>query len=221
PSQRAMAIEIAKLYNRGGIGLLEAGTGVGKSLGYLVPALRWAAANNERTIVSTNTINLQEQLVRKDLPFLAKALDDQPVRFALLKGWRNYLCLSRLHQARSSGNALFEDGTQQELDAIHSWAERTSDGSLSDLTITPRSEVWDEVAAEPDLCQRARCPQFDQCFLFKARKAAAHLGQLGRIRGVARVHASRRRRRTSPRGRGGRPPRLDGVAAFAPAFVQS
>lgn len=173
PSQRAMAVEIAKLYNRGGIGLLEAGTGVGKSLGYLVPALRWAAANNERTIVSTNTINLQEQLVRKDLPFLVKALGDQPVRFALLKGWRNYLCLNRLQQARSSGNALFEDGLQQELDAIHSWSERTSDGSLSDLTMTPRAEVWDEVAAEPDLCQRARCPQFEQCFLFKARKAAA------------------------------------------------
>ncbi|HEY4305965.1 MAG TPA: helicase C-terminal domain-containing protein [Gemmatimonadaceae bacterium] len=173
PSQRAMAVEIAKLYNRGGIGLLEAGTGVGKSLGYLVPALRWAAANNERTIVSTNTINLQEQLVRKDLPFLAKALGDQPVRFALLKGWRNYLCLNRLQQARSSGNALFEDGLQRELDTIHRWAERTSDGSLSDLTITPRAEVWDEVAAEPDLCQRARCPQYEQCFLFKARKAAA------------------------------------------------
>ena len=173
PSQRAMAVEIAKLYNRGGVGLLEAGTGVGKSLGYLVPALRWAAANGERTVVSTNTINLQEQLVRKDLPFLAKALGDQPVRFALLKGWRNYLCLNRLQQARSSGNALFEDGLQQELDAIHSWSERTSDGSLSDLTMTPRAEVWDEVAAEPDLCQRARCPQFEQCFLFKARKAAA------------------------------------------------
>jgi ATP-dependent DNA helicase DinG len=173
PSQRAMAVEIAKLYNRGGIGLLEAGTGVGKSLGYLVPALRWAAANNERTIVSTNTINLQEQLVRKDLPFLAKALNDQPVRFALLKGWRNYLCLSRLQQARAAGNALFEDGLQQELDAINAWAERTSDGSLSDLTITPRAEVWDEVAAEPDLCQRARCSFFEECFLFKARKAAA------------------------------------------------
>lgn len=173
PSQRAMAVEIAKLYNRGGVGLLEAGTGVGKSLGYLVPALRWAASNNERTIVSTNTINLQEQLVRKDLPFLAKALNDQPVRFALLKGWRNYLCLNRLQQARSSGNALFEDGTQSELDAIQSWSEKTHDGSLSDLTITPRAEVWDEVAAEPDLCQRARCPQFEQCFLFKARKEAA------------------------------------------------
>ena len=95
PSQRAMAVEIARLYNRGGVGLLEAGTGVGKSLGYLVPALRWAAANNERTVVSTNTINLQEQLVRKDLPFLARALGDQKVRFALLKGWRNYLCLQR------------------------------------------------------------------------------------------------------------------------------
>src|SRR4029077_11798364 len=81
-SQRAMAVEIARLYNDGGVGLLEAGTGVGKSLGYLVAALRWAAANGERTVVSTNTINLQEQLVGKDLPFLARALTDQKVRFS-------------------------------------------------------------------------------------------------------------------------------------------
>ncbi|HEX4684220.1 MAG TPA: helicase C-terminal domain-containing protein [Gemmatimonadaceae bacterium] len=173
PSQRAMAAEIARLYNDGGVGLLEAGTGVGKSLGYLVPALRWAHANNERTIVSTATINLQEQLVGKDLPFLADALDDQKVRFALLKGWRNYLCLVRLEQARASGNALFEDGLQQELDAIQQWSERTRDGSLSDLTITPRAELWDEVAAEPDVCQRARCPAYSKCFLFQARKQAA------------------------------------------------
>ena len=173
PSQRAMAVEIARLYNDGGVGLLEAGTGVGKSLGYLVPALRWAAVNRERTVVSTNTINLQEQLVRKDLPFLALALGDQPVRFALLKGWRNYLCLVRLEQARSSGNALFEDGIQQELETIQSWAERTSDGSLSDLTTAPRPEVWDEVAAEPDICTRAQCPAFSKCFLFKARREAA------------------------------------------------
>ena len=173
PSQRAMAVEIARLYNEGGVGLLEAGTGVGKSLGYLVPALRWAAANNERTIVSTNTINLQEQLVGKDLPFLAKALSDQPVRFALLKGWRNFLCLLRLAQARASGNALFDEGLERELDTIQAWAERTRDGSLSDLPVAPRPEVWDEVAAEPDLCQRARCPLYDRCFLFRARKEAA------------------------------------------------
>jgi ATP-dependent DNA helicase DinG len=103
PAQRELATTIAALYNEGGVGLLEAGTGIGKSLGYLIPALRWAAANGERTVVSTNTINLQEQLVGKDLPFLAKAFSDQPVRFALLKGWRNYLCLARLAQARSGG----------------------------------------------------------------------------------------------------------------------
>ncbi len=78
-----------------------------------MPALRWAAANGERTIVSTNTINLQEQLVGKDLPFLARAFTDQKVRFALLKGWRNYLCLARLEQARASGSSLFEDGVQR------------------------------------------------------------------------------------------------------------
>jgi len=173
PSQRAMAAAIAKLYNDGGVGLLEAGTGVGKSLGYLVPALRWAAANNERTVVSTNTINLQEQLVGKDLPFLARALSDQKVRFALLKGWRNYLCLARLAQARQSGNALFDDSLNEELNALQAWAERTSDGSLSDLTTPPRSELWDEVSAEPDLCQRTQCQKFNDCFLFKARRAAA------------------------------------------------
>ena len=173
PAQRAMAAQVTRTFNEGGVALLEAGTGVGKSLGYLVPALRWAAANGERTIVSTNTITLQEQLVAKDLPFLARALDDQPVRFALLKGWRNYLCLQRLEQARGAGAALFEDGVANEVEVIAAWAARTSDGSLSDLPTTPRSEVWDEVAAEPDLCTRLKCAFYDKCFLFKARKEAA------------------------------------------------
>ena len=122
PSQRQMATRIARLYNGGGIGLLEAGTGVGKSLGYLVPALRWAARNKERTVVSTNTINLQEQLVGKDLPFLKEALDDQDVRFALLKGWRNYLCLQRLEQAESAEQTLFEDEMKAEVENIAAWA---------------------------------------------------------------------------------------------------
>ena len=173
PSQRELATKIAQLYNDGGVGLLEAGTGIGKSLGYLIPALRWAAANGERTVVSTNTINLQEQLVGKDLPFLARALDDQPVRFALLKGWRNYLCRLRLEQAVSTGTALFEESLGNELTALGAWAERTTDGSLSDLPAPPRSEVWDEVSAEPDLCTRARCQFYDKCFLFAARRKAA------------------------------------------------
>jgi ATP-dependent DNA helicase DinG len=173
PAQREMARLIAGLYSRGGIGLLEAGTGVGKSLGYLVPALRWAAANGERTIVSTNTITLQEQLVGKDLPFLAVALADQKVRFALLKGWRNYLCLQRLEQARGGETQLFDDAAVGEIEALAEWAARTTDGSLAELIVPPRHEVWDEVSAEADLCTRLRCPHFDGCFVFAARRLAA------------------------------------------------
>jgi len=173
PSQREMAGLIASLFSRGGVGLIEAGTGVGKSLGYLVPALRWAAESGERTVVSTNTITLQEQLTGKDLPFLAEALTDQKVRFALLKGWRNYLCLQRLEQARAQGPALFDDAASVDLAAIEAWAEKTTDGSLADLPDPPRGEVWDEVAAEGDLCTRLRCPHFERCFVFTARRAAA------------------------------------------------
>ncbi len=172
-SQREMAERIARLYTLGGIGLIEAGTGVGKSLGYLVPALRWAAANQERTIVSTNTITLQEQLVGKDLPFLKNALTDQPVRFALLKGWRNYLCLQRLEQARTTGHTLFSDDSEAQLAALEEWSQRTTDGSTADLPAPPRPDVWDEVAAESDLCTRLRCPHFDKCFVFAARRVAA------------------------------------------------
>jgi ATP-dependent DNA helicase DinG len=173
PGQREMAQAVARLYNDGGVGLLEAGTGIGKSLAYLLPALRWAAANGERTVVSTNTINLQEQLVGVDLPFLAGALRDQPVRFALLKGWRNYVCLLRLEQARTSGTALFEESLATDLTTLQEWSKRTTDGSRADLPVEPRPEVWDEVAAEPDLCLRHSCAHYANCFVFAARRQAA------------------------------------------------
>ncbi|HEX9892815.1 MAG TPA: helicase C-terminal domain-containing protein [Gemmatimonadales bacterium] len=175
PSQRDMAAHIADAYNDGGVVLLEAGTGVGKSFAYLVPALAWARANRERTIVSTNTINLQEQLVGKDLPVLARALSDDEYRprWALLKGWRNYLCLSRLEQAMGHQHSLLEPERVQELIGLTEWATRTSDGTLADLPVTPSHEVWDEVAAEPDLCTRIRCQHFERCFLFRARRRAA------------------------------------------------
>ncbi len=175
PGQRDMAAYIADVYNDGGIALLEAGTGVGKSFAYLVPAIEWARLNGERTIVSTNTINLQEQLVGKDLPILSRAFStgDRTVTFALLKGWRNYLCLSRLEQARAGQESLFDDARGAELEAIAGWASRTADGSLSDLVEEPSSDVWDAVAAESDLCTRLKCPHFDRCFVFAARRRAA------------------------------------------------
>ncbi len=175
PAQRDMAAYIADVYNDGGVALLEAGTGVGKSFAYLVPALLWAQANGERTIVSTNTINLQEQLAGKDLPILARALatpEHEPT-FALLKGWRNYLCLARLEQARGTQESLFESDRGAELEAIAAWAGRSADGSLADLTDEPSDEVWDAVAAESDLCTRLKCPHFERCFVFQARRRAA------------------------------------------------
>ncbi len=173
--QRDMAAYIADGYNDGGVLLLEAGTGVGKSFAYLVPALAWARANGERTVVSTNTINLQEQLVGKDLPLLRRALEDGDYKptFALLKGWRNYLCLSRMHQAVSAQRTLLEQEKVDELIGIAEWSGHTTDGTLSDLPVTPSPEVWDEVSAEPDLCSRLKCPHFDRCFLFRARRRAA------------------------------------------------
>lgn len=173
PAQRAMAAAVARAFNKKGVALLEAGTGVGKSLGYLVPALRWAAANHERTIVSTATITLQEQLVTKDLPFLAASLTDQDVQFALLKGWRNYVCLQRLEQAAAAGASLFDEAGARELDVIVAWTKHTADGTVADLATPPRPDVWDEVAAEPDLCGRLKCPHYDDCFLFDARRRAS------------------------------------------------
>ncbi len=174
-SQRDMAAYVADGYNDGGVLLLEAGTGVGKSFAYLVPALEWARTNGERTVVSTNTINLQEQLVGKDLPLLRRALarGEYVPTFALLKGWRNYLCLARLNLAVSAQRTLLEPGKLDELLGIAEWSSHTADGTLSDLPVVPAPEVWDEVSAEPDLCTRLKCPHFDKCFLFRARRRAA------------------------------------------------
>jgi ATP-dependent DNA helicase DinG len=174
-SQRDLSAHLVDAYNDGGVLLLEAGTGVGKSFAYLVPALAWARANGERTVVSTNTINLQEQLVGKDLPLLARALGDdeyQPT-FALLKGWRNYLCRMRLETATASQHSLLEGDKLDELVNLAAWAAHTNDGTLADLPVAPSSEVWDEVAAEADLCGRLRCRHFDRCFVFQARRRAA------------------------------------------------
>lgn len=175
PSQRDLAAYISDAFNDGGIALLEAGTGVGKSFAYLVPALAWARANQERTIVSTNTINLQEQLVSKDLPLLRQALSEgeyQP-SWALLKGWRNYVCRNRLAGALAAQQSLLEPDKLNELHRLAAWAAQTEDGTLSDFPFQPSAEVWDEVSAEADLCSRQKCRFYDECFVFRARRKAA------------------------------------------------
>jgi ATP-dependent DNA helicase DinG len=171
PTQRDLARAVARSYNEGGITLAEAGTGTGKSAAYLVPAIEWATRNRERTVVSTNTINLQEQLVTKDLPFLRSALA-RSFRYALVKGRSNYVSIRRARLAASAGDTLFDDAQQRDLAALIEWLETTQDGSLQDLAFEPAAEVWDEVASESDVCLRARCPSFEQCFYQRARREA-------------------------------------------------
>ena len=243
-----MAAHIADGYNDGGVQLLEAGTGVGKSFAYLVPALAWARANGERTVVSTNTINLQEQLVGQGPAAASRGAGDATSytpTFALLKGWRNYLCLARMHQAVSAQRTLLEQDKLDELIGIAEWAGHTADGTLSDLPVTPSAEVWDEVSAEPDLCTRLKCPHFDRCFLFRARRRAAeadvvvvnhHLlaadlsvrqapGQLAGGGGAAALPPADPGRGPSSRGRGRQSPRHSGdqpggAAAAGPVRAQ-
>ena len=172
PMQRDLAVAVARAYNDGGVAVLEAGTGTGKSVAYLIPAIKWALQNRERTVVSTNTINLQEQLVRKDLPFLRGALGEQ-FRFALVKGRGNYISIRRAKLAEQTQTVLFEELQQNSLSAILEWLKTTTDGSLQDLPFTPPSDVWEEVVSDGDVCLRAKCPHFEQCFYQKARRDAA------------------------------------------------
>jgi len=172
PAQRALARMIAELYNDGGVGIAEAGTGTGKSVAYLLPAIRWAVQNKERTVVSTNTINLQEQLVAKDLPLLRKALGE-PFRYTLVKGRANYVSIRRALLAEATASSLFDEQKQAELKGIVEWIKTSQDGSLSDLSFRPSAEVWDEVASETDVCLRARCPHFEECFYQRARRDAS------------------------------------------------
>jgi ATP-dependent DNA helicase DinG len=172
PQQLQMLDAVAAAFNRDTTLTVEAGTGTGKSLAYLLPAIAWSALNRQRVIVATHTINLQEQLMRKDLPFLTEQAGLKCTT-ALVKGRGNYLCRRKAAQVAAQGALLVEDDQQRELNDLLAWAQRTTDGSLSDLPVRPRPDVWEQVVSENDNCLRARCPFYSTCFFYTARRAAA------------------------------------------------
>jgi len=170
--QLQMLESVTSSFNDNLISLIEAGTGTGKTLSYLIPAVAWALKNEERVVISTNTINLQEQLIDKDIPLLYNAFEDD-FNYSLVKGMRNYLCLLRTETIQEG---LFEMADDDEVDPINDildWAKVTDDGSLSDLSFTPPDSVWDKVSAESDSCLRARCPYYSRCFFYKSRREVA------------------------------------------------
>jgi len=169
PQQQEMAARVAQALEEERHLVVEAGTGVGKSLAYLVPAILFALERHKKAIVSTHTINLQEQLLHKDIPILKKVL---PVEFeaALMKGRQNYLCPRRLERALQSANELFTGPEQGELQRLAEWASTTRDGSLSDISAEPDPKVWVQVCSEAHICTQKTCGQNPRCFYQQARK---------------------------------------------------
>jgi ATP-dependent DNA helicase DinG len=169
PQQQQMAGAIARVLEEEQHLVVEAGTGVGKSLAYLVPAILFALEQKKKAIISTHTINLQEQLLYKDIPILKKIL---PVEFeaALMKGRQNYVCPRRLERARQQQNELFTGPEQNELERIAEWAARTTDGTLSDLSFEPEAKVWTQVCSEAHICTKKSCGERGNCFYQRARR---------------------------------------------------
>ena len=169
--QQQMAGEVAEALEGERSLVVEAGTGVGKSLAYLIPAVEYAIREGKKAVISTHTINLQEQLIGKDLPIVRKLLAE-PFEAALLKGRGNYLCPMRLRRAMDNGGDLFTSSEQEELMEIWKWAESTRDGTKSDLDFEPSLKVWLQVCSESHICTQRTCGPRGNCFFQEARKFA-------------------------------------------------
>lgn len=181
PEQARMALAVEQALEARKLLMVEAGTGVGKSFAYLLPAVKRIVESDfqERVVVATNTIALQEQLLRKDVPLLGQiftALDDNgqsvPAFTAeLVKGRGNYVSIRRLKMASERQDKLFADPTsRRDLHAIEDWAYATTDGTLATLPQLTRPSVWGSVQSDSGNCMGRKCPSFEQCFFQRARR---------------------------------------------------
>lgn len=175
PQQQQMAVAVARALRDNEHLIVEAGTGVGKSLAYLIPSILHAVERGKKAVISTHTINLQEQLTEKDLPMLSAVL---PVKFnfTMLKGRGNYLCSRRLFKAMQQADSLFTSTETVELRRIQEWSRETKDGSLSDFEVEPDPKVWAQVCSERGMCSPKICgyqsdfgKEHGICFFQRAR----------------------------------------------------
>ena len=166
PEQVALAEAVEIALAQGRPCLAEAGTGVGKTLAYLVPLVRWIARHGGRAVVSTHTLALQAQLIERDIPLLLRALPDVDIRAVTLKGRSNFLCLQDLDVAAGE---LWTQGDPKFLQ-IRRWASETETGDVAELDFT--FSDWSEIAANADTCRQRECRYFDRCFYFKSRNGA-------------------------------------------------
>ncbi|MBI4860896.1 MAG: helicase [Candidatus Riflebacteria bacterium] len=172
PAQLEMARAVLTALGENKLLIVEAGTGTGKSFAYLVPTFLWAARTAERIVISTNTINLQEQLIGKDIPLIQRALStDLPVE--LVKGRGNYACRRKL-ETLSAEVTLYQDEEERQLTGdLVAWASTSTDGTRSDLAWVPRPEIWEKLESQSDTCLGVRCSHYHDCFFNAARRRAA------------------------------------------------
>jgi ATP-dependent DNA helicase DinG len=188
PQQLEMAQAVSEAIGSGRHLIVEAGTGVGKSFAYLVPAIlavtepekgepeksdgKTPAQRPKRVIISTHTISLQEQLLTKDVPLL-KSVIPRDFSAVLVKGRGNYLSLRRLHSALERSVSLFSQEVEfEQVRDLAAWSKRTHDGSIADLAFRPLPQVWDEAASDSGNCLGRKCPTYNDCFYYRARRRA-------------------------------------------------
>lgn len=182
PEQQRMAEAVATAFDSRSRLLVEAGTGVGKSFAYLVPAILRCLLRGEKVVIATATISLQEQLIHKDIPLLAASLaswnlarpDDLPIPAltpVLAKGRGNYLSIRRLKLASQRQDRILADPEQRHsLHIIEDWAYQTTEGTLSTLPALPRPDVWEYARSDGDNCMGRKCPTYKECFYQNARR---------------------------------------------------
>lgn len=170
--QLNMASAIEQGFNEERKVIVEAGTGTGKTLAYLIPGIEWAVKNKKKIVFSTNTINLQEQLLNKDIP-LAKSVLGYDFKYMLVKGRGNYLCLRKYYNfARGEGISGKEElsiSQKNQLREIIKWGEKTRTGDKNELPFEVESNIWEEFQSETDICAGNKCPYKRECFFYKVR----------------------------------------------------
>ena len=170
--QLHMASHIEKGLNDEKKVIVEAGTGTGKTLAYLIPSIQWAVENEKKVIISTNTINLQEQLLNKDIPIVKKIMS-KDFKYLLVKGRGNFLC-NRKHANLLSKNGAdledFSDDQKKQFAALIKWGKETKTGDKSELYFEVDYTVWEEFQSETDICAGSRCPYKSECFFMKSRE---------------------------------------------------
>lgn len=170
--QEAMAMLVKKSLNQDIKAIIEAGTGTGKTLAYLLPSVLWSIKNKKKIVIATNTINLQEQLLNKDLPMLKKIIPDN-FSYALIKGRNNYLC-NRLFYENIFGKNFNIDNFSQEqrdqIDYINKWGLATDTGDKSELPFEVSYDIWEMIQSSSELCLGKKCKHRENCYFLRARK---------------------------------------------------